>query len=358
MESVVVDVSHLRLDAENPRLPEALVGASQPDLLSWLMVEGVLNELASSMLENGFFPHEPLIVLPSRDGVRTVVEGNRRFASLCILLQLPSAIEADLEFDFEAAPTEEQLGRLRQIPCFEVPDRRAVRDFLGFRHIGGIKTWSPEAKARYIDQEVREALSDGSVNAFRDVGRRVGSNAAGVRGPYIALHILRAARDRLGIDAAYVQHHRFGVWNRMMNSADLRGYIGFGDARSAEQVDAALEGLKPRELADVIADLTPPSGQGRAVLSDSRDVTRYAAVLQNPRARETLRRFQDLNLATQVVDRASVGSKIRNLAQSVELLVRDINDADLDVSVLDASSALLSNARTLHAAVKDRLDDE
>ena len=360
MESKDLPVEKLRLDPENPRLPEPLVGATDVQNLLWLNEEAVLNELAASMVENGFFRHEPLIVLKPKtpDGDYIVVEGNRRFAALTILLQLPIAEAAELEFDFQIPPTDEQLDRLRSVPCFIVEDKNSVRKFLGFRHIGGVRTWSPEAKARYLDTEVQLVLAAGSKNAFRDVGRLVGSNAAGVRGPYIALHILRAARDLYDIDTNYVLQNRFGVWNRMMNSKDLRAYIGFGEATTAEEVLAAVEHMDAAKLAEVLGDLTPSDGQRSAVLADSRDVTTYAMVVNNERARETLRTYLDLGLAKQVIDRANLAQKIRNVTRTIEVLIRDIEEAEPDEELLSASRALLAQARTLNGGIRTRVEPD
>lgn len=358
MESRLLSVEDLLLDPDNPRLPETLVGSDQETMLKWLNQVGVLNELAASMVTNGFFPHEPLIVLKADDetGKHIVVEGNRRFASLTILLQLEAAVDAGLEFDFQVPPTQSDLDALKRVPCFVVETKEEVRKFLGFRHIGGIKTWSPEAKARYLDDEVRRAIDAGSNNAFRDVGRLVGSNAAGVRGPYVALHILRAARDSYGIDTNYVMQNRFGVWNRMMNSSDMRDYIGFASATTAPEVHQSVENLDIEKLREVIGDLTPQDGRRTSVLSDSRDVTAYAAILQNERARETLRLHDDLTLAKQVIERANFGQKIRNLIRSVDLLVRDIDNAEISEDVHDAARTLQAQARTLSAGIQARLD--
>ena len=42
-----------------------------------------------SFADNGFFTHEPLIVSrPDESGIHTVLEGNRRFATLNVLLGL------------------------------------------------------------------------------------------------------------------------------------------------------------------------------------------------------------------------------------------------------------------------------
>ena len=198
-----VDITQLWLDELNPRLPEELRHATQSAILSYLFTNADLDELARSMVDNGFFVHEPLIVTarPTPSGSYDVIEGNRRLAALHILLQLPVAVESELSFPFleEEGVAVENLESLRTIPCYVIADRDDVHRFLGFRHIGGIKTWSAEAKARYLLREVERLAGEVDESAYRSiftlVGRRVGSNAQGVRNPYIAIKILLYGRD-------------------------------------------------------------------------------------------------------------------------------------------------------------------
>ena len=223
-----IKVKDLCLDPQNPRLPENLQGGNQTELLIYLFENGSLEELAQSYLDNGFFEHEPLIVLRhGKKNERTVLEGNRRLAALMILHGFAEA--GDLSFA-GIQPPKGKLKELFDIPCYEINNREEVHNFLGFRHIGGLKAWSPEAKARYLVNEVARSIKSGEKDPFRVVGRRVGSNAQGVRNPYIALRILQYGREEFGIDSTYIQQNRFGVWLRCMNSTDIREYIGFGSA--------------------------------------------------------------------------------------------------------------------------------
>ena len=73
-------VGNLLLDGDDPRLPERLRGGSQSEHLNFLREQGVLEELAQSCLDNGFFQHEPLIVLPTDDhGKYTSVNSSASF---------------------------------------------------------------------------------------------------------------------------------------------------------------------------------------------------------------------------------------------------------------------------------------
>lgn len=109
--TVYIPLSNLLLDPQNPRLPEDIQNTDSQTILIWMVENEVLDELARSMVTNGFFAHEPLIVLPAEpDGRHLVVEGNRRLAALQILTGHPVAANADVAFDLGAPPTSVQLG--------------------------------------------------------------------------------------------------------------------------------------------------------------------------------------------------------------------------------------------------------
>jgi hypothetical protein len=168
-----LDVELLDLDPQNPRLPEEVQGSSQPVILTYLYENDVLEELMDSFISNSYFPVEPILVLPGEEGGRRlVVEGNRRLAALMILLQLPPASDVGITRTQETSPSKESLDRLRHIPGVEVASREELSDYLGFRHISGLKVWTPEAKARWLYHQVEQAKQAGSTNPFYEIGRR------------------------------------------------------------------------------------------------------------------------------------------------------------------------------------------
>ncbi len=349
----------LIFDVENPRLPEPLHGEPQSEILSYLYSEGALEELAYSFRDNGFFRQEPLLVIQEPDTDKyTVVEGNRRLAALKILHGSPEA--ADMSF-VGIQVSAERLEQLRRIPCVPISDRGQAHAYLGFRHIGGLKTWPPEAKARYLLTEVRRLAGEGFDDPFRELGRRVGSNAQGVRNPYLAIRILLYAREEFGLDVAYVQDQRFGVWLRCMNSGDIRTYIGLSQARTHGEIEQALEGVDQRKLAEVLGDLKGEGGRSRAVLGDSRDVTIYGRALVDERARETLRKTGDLSLARQVVEELELEPRARRLVKSVKLFLETLQraePADFSSSLLQVMKELSQLADSARVIVKGKLDKD
>ena len=105
-------IERLLLDTNNPRLPEDYQGKSGVKILECLRRDFDLEELAYSMDENGYFDEEPLVAVPHKlpqkfigksdsklkldpsyiefiNNISTklvVVEGNRRLATIIILL--------------------------------------------------------------------------------------------------------------------------------------------------------------------------------------------------------------------------------------------------------------------------------
>src|ERR1700733_8196858 len=82
-------VDQLMLDPMNPRLGRANTGraVTQPKILN-LMKDWTLDELATSFIENGYWPQEALIVVKEKlygKDALIVVEGNRRLAALKFL---------------------------------------------------------------------------------------------------------------------------------------------------------------------------------------------------------------------------------------------------------------------------------
>jgi hypothetical protein len=352
-----LDVSKLDLDPDNPRLPEDVQGGSQADVLTYLYENDVLEELVDSFVANGYFESEPLIVLPEKDGRRVVVEGNRRLGALMILHQLPAAVDADIPLNLSEEPTSESLSKLRFVPGVEAANPDDVDSFLGFRHISGLKKWGPEAKARWLYKQVERRVGQQSDRGiFYDVGRQVGSNARGVRSAYMAYALLRHARDVLGAPAPlidYVSKERFGVWTRLLGTANVTRRIGMPDKIAADYgtLRAQIEEVNEGELSGILQDLTPPSDKARPILGDSRDVTNYSDVLANDRAVSAMREFRSLSLAVEIVQQGELSDRLREMTRSVEVLTLDVRRYEVGEEEIALADEFAASARSLRGAI-------
>ncbi|MDY0910116.1 hypothetical protein [Microbacterium sp. CFBP9034] len=361
-----VPVGELDLDPDNPRLPEDIQGASQSAILEYLYENDVLEELIESYLTNGYFESEPLITLPPQDGRRIVVEGNRRLAALIILHQLPAALEAGITPEREEDISDARLAELGldQLPVVEADNLADVASFLGFRHISGLKRWNAEAKARWLFKQV-EARADSATDrgVFYDVGRQVGSNARGVRSSYVAYGLLRHARDVLHLDprtVSYVSSERFGVWLRLLGTANVPTYIGLNNRPTLryEEVRAQVEGVDADRLAEVLSDLTPSPGTGRPVLGDSRDVTEYSDVLASEPARLAMREFASLDMGIEIAREGDLAPRLRQMTKTIELLTLDVKRYQVGTDEVKAAEEFAATARGLAATVKAALPED
>lgn len=358
-----VPVSELLLDDKNPRLPERVQGSDQAAILAYLFEHDVLTELAESYISNGYFPNEQLLVLPKDDnGRRVVVEGNRRLGALKYLLRDEVALEAGLPEHFTDPPVSRaRLDDLMAIPVVELSDRDELSSYLGFRHISGLKTWSPEAKSRYLFGEVEKARGKGDPDPFYSVGRTVGSNSLGVRNAYHAYNTLRVARDELGLRelAVKVLTGRFGVWTRLLGTANVQSYIGLSEiSRDYEKVRASTDTLKPQELEEVLTDLVPLPGERRAVLQDSRDVTEYSAVIADPPAREVLRRYNRLDLAAEVANGSDFEKRLNRTLESLAVTIQEVlNGLEVSQDALAIARSITKSSKQLEALVAGSITD-
>ena len=165
----------LDLDTRNPRLTRELgEDASQEKVIAKLWQLFALDELALSICSNGFWRNEPLYAV--KTGTRyTVIEGNRRLATVKILLdsKLRSQLKAT---DLPVAPPA-VLKTLHELPVVVYPSRELAWPLLGFRHINGPVKWDPWAKARYIQQvhethgvplsQIAKRIGDRNATVFR-----------------------------------------------------------------------------------------------------------------------------------------------------------------------------------------------
>ena len=234
--------------------------------------------------------------------------------------------------------------------------------YLGFRHISGLKTWGAEAKARYLWLQTERAAANGSAVPFFDVGRQVGSNAAGVRTAYNSFNLLQAATS-LGVaaDIEYIKRDRFTVWTRLLGTANVPWYVGVDVAQGSDYAtvrDRASQ-LIPERVEEVLNDLIPQPGEKRAVLRDSRSATAYSEVLGNERALAVLREYNNLTLAIQVVEQGQLAERVIEITESVEVLTREVPRMEQpEDEELSAAKELVARARALLGVVRSQMDED
>lgn len=143
-----IKLKSLKLDHKNPRLSEFGITEKSPEeeILQILWDEMAVNELMYSIVSNGFWDYEPLIVMEDGDDYITI-EGNRRLAAVKIIhhpgsINIPKHILEKIK--------DELIEQTSRLPVIVVDSREDSWKFVGFKHVNGPAKWGSFAKAKYI----------------------------------------------------------------------------------------------------------------------------------------------------------------------------------------------------------------
>ena len=293
-----VALQALKLDRQNPRLPPDEDWTSQSDdrLLLEMMRRYNLQELAESIANKGFQPRhaEALLVVPDHpnDDTYIVIEGNRRLATLMLLTDSRARdVVLRRPHDWDEIVRRAQEFDLSQIPVIIYPDRSALDDYLGFRHITGPKPWRPEAKARFISKLLRAGDSVG------DVAKRIGSNHRTVR-RYAEAHAIftQAAEDNIPVDQVEAG---FGVFYNALTEDGVRQFLGLSPQRDINRYPITPVAQDYMERLRTLVELLygDEAKQLDRVIRESRQLSKLSDVLKDDQARANLLRDRDLEQA-------------------------------------------------------------
>jgi len=319
------DIDDLYLDWKNPRLGrhEIEKGLTQEALLD-LMRNWSIEELAVSFLESGYWPQEALIVvreaLPkSPTPVLIVIEGNRRLASLKMLKRTRSGLENSQKWkEFVEAASPEQLDQLTMVPYIEMPNRRSVQAYLGFRHVTGIKEWSPAEKAQFIAKLVEEESL-----TYDQVRRRIGSKTPTVRQHYVAYRLLLQMEEEVGtIDLSRVED-RFSVLYRSVRTPGIQKYLALDLNALPQKVTSPVASDRIDRLVKLTTWLFGTS-KVPPVLKDSRDLDDFGKVLESDTGIAYLEKTDHPNLESA---KRAAGVSQADVAENVELAASKLEDA-------------------------------
>lgn len=147
----VVDknLEELFLDNENPRFGEASDKLTQKEIAKILWDEMHLDELILSLGVNGYYRQEPLLAIKEK-GKYVVVEGNRRLASIKIMLNSDYAKYVGARMSEFPKLTPERIKELNSLPVIVYEDRAKLWSYLSYRHINGPRNWSAISKAEFV----------------------------------------------------------------------------------------------------------------------------------------------------------------------------------------------------------------
>lgn len=290
LSSEMVSTAMLRLDPNNPRLQQAGRDADEEELLAILWREYSVDEVAMSIAENGFFPHEPLFVAEEERQL-VVIEGNRRLAAVRLLCgaelrqrlgvtDLPE-ISASQQSDLESLPV---------IRC----KREDVWQYVGFKHVNGPQVWNSLAKAQYIAWVRNELGTD-----LQDVARTIGDKHNTVARLYRAYMALEQAEanDVYSRERRFRRHFSFSHLYTGLDYPGISDFTGIAPLDPPNELPVPKRKLK--QFGELCVWLWGDSTQSKppVVKSQNPDLRRLDEALLSRDGRAALRADLDLNTA-------------------------------------------------------------
>lgn len=348
-----IKTSDLCLDPRNPRLRADQQGGDQDALLD-VMSDWGLDELATSIVESSFWPHEALIVvdekLKGRTTSKVVVEGNRRLAAVTMLLRAYDGQPTSPKWKSLAGrlSTEAAL-HLRSLPTITADQRSDVDAFLGFRHVTGIKQWDPLEKAAFIAK-----LIDGGMT-YEEVMRKIGSKTPSVRQNYIALKLFQQLEDIEDIDSRRIRE-KFSVLFLSLRSVGTQSYLGLNLELDPKK---AARPLHSRFVANAIRFARWLFGDAKhePLFTDSRHTDSFGNALANKEARAYLERTENprLEVALRLAggDREELIRQLGRAADEIEDALSIVQHHAKNGDVIRAYRRLAKDFATLKANFPD-----
>jgi phage terminase Nu1 subunit (DNA packaging protein) len=160
---------------------------------------------------------------------------------------------------------------------------------LGYRHITGVKSWGPEAKAIYLKQLFErhtQLLGDDREAAITQVAKMVGTKKNIAKKTLASLALLELATEQafwdLDINRKEVE---FSVLSTALSYESISSFIGLKTS-----TDYSLENLDEANAKDLFNWLFSPKKK----VAESRQLKTLAYVLESKDATEKLRLGRDL----------------------------------------------------------------
>lgn len=301
-----IPLENLLLDVENPRLVSINYEKTQGGLVKALYSEMAIDEVALSIAANGYFQQEPLFVIREKIGSKAtgkyiVVEGNRRLAAVKLLSD--PALRKRLKASDIPEITKDAVAKLKSLPAIEYSDKKAIWQYLGFRHINGIKEWDSYSKAFYV-AEVHEKFQI----PLTDIASKIGDKHATVKRLYRGYTVLRQA-EKFGFDKSNHFKNRFFFSHlyTALDQPDFQKFLGL-ESESSLKSDPVPRSKKSMTL-ELMTWLYGNKTDGIApvVVKQNPDLSKLREVIASPSALAALRSGTSLQMSHDI----SIGDRRR-----------------------------------------------
>ncbi len=270
-----VNSDRLILDSKNPRLPESIAKGEQKQIQNHMKKAYDLEELAFSMVENGYFEAEPLVVIPEKGDIKTkqdyenyhedqtnkfiVAEGNRRLATIIGLKNN----------EFPGIPASPNLiSEFTDLPVLFYPSRDEVLRFLGVHHLAGVRKWDVYERARYIVQLKRD-----KGYTLEDIQKIIGDRKNSSKKTYACYRLIEIIEEYdESLDTKDAKSN-FSFLQLATGQGPIKDYIGLPAWKDIKDWDDPIPTDKKEKLKFLFRCLFDSKKYGNSLIKESRDIT-------------------------------------------------------------------------------------
>ena len=303
-----VAIKNLRLDPENPRLPEAFRGGSQADLAVVLEMGFDAYAVAQSVADNGYFMGEPLLAIRSESepNAWVVVEGNRRLTALLGLTHPEIRSEFAEPDRWDKVAQRSTIDDETLVPVIEHVDRAATHVEVARAHVVGKLPWRPFMQARFIAARVAEGKS------IKEVADLIGITKSKAADLYRDQAVVTQAQQ-LGLETAEIEN-AFSVLTVAMGNTKLRDHVGAPLGSQLEPGRDPIPSDKTEELKELISWVFGDE-DNEPKITDSRQTSQLGNVAASDVGLQALRQGASLEEAKQKVAAAGMDPRDRLISR-------------------------------------------
>ena len=354
-QQLLVPISRLRLDPDNPRIPDAFKSDSQADLAVVLEMGFDAFSVAQSIADLGYFNGEPLLVINgSTPDTYVVVEGNRRLTALLGLADASVRREFAESDRWEAVAASAAISTSLEVPVVLHGSRESTHAEVAWAHVTGKLQWRPFMQARFVAARVAEGRS------VAEVADLIGITKSKAADLYRDQAVVAQAQD-LGLATGEVEN-AFSVLTVAMGNTRLRNHVGAPLGSRLGVDEEPIPADKTQELEELLSWIFGDEDR-EAVITDSRQMSQLGNVVGSDIGLAALRAGQTLEEAKQKVASAGMAprdrviNRLTTARQSLLAAADDLSefaDDDAVIALIDDVEAIVESIRS--TVIEARLD--
>lgn len=321
-----IPTNKLFLDKENPRFIGTNGGSSQNEIAKTLWQDMYLDELLLSIAVNGYYVQEPLLVVKKGTDDYVVIEGNRRLATIKILLDPVLAKYVGARTTDMPKLTQERITSLSQLPAIEFSDRLDLWSYLTFRHINGPRSWSSLSKAEYVAH-----LHQKKGLTFDLILKSMGDKNRLTIKLYNALMILRQGESitRFSREDIYSKTLNFSHLYTIISYPTTQVFLGINKHKQSEAFpENPVPVEKKKELEDLLTWIFGSKSlkQPSLIKSQNPDIRMLDDIIGNRGAVMYLREGHDLKSSYELTEKENI--RFENYIARAEISIRNAKGLD------------------------------